>query len=63
MLIVDPPDGWSDVQKAAKEVNDTSKFISRHENAAVWFPMLIGPDPADKDGKASELSHAEQLLG
>ena len=44
MLIVDPPEGWNDPSQAEAGVRSTN-FMARHKNAAVFFPMIIAPDP------------------
>jgi len=63
MLIVDAPEDWTDAQDAKTKVDDTNNFITRHENAAVWFPLLLGSDPLDKDGKMREFVPCGTIAG
>jgi uncharacterized protein len=46
MLIVDPPDSWSDKDNARTGVS-SGDFVERDQNAAVWFPKIFCPDPLD----------------
>jgi phage tail sheath protein FI len=52
MLIVDPPEGWNDADQAVEGIRGTS-FMGRHKNAAVFFPMIIAPDPLNDNKNAT----------
>jgi hypothetical protein len=53
MLIVDPPEGWNDPSQAEAGVRDPNNFMGRHKNAAVFFPMIIAPDPLNDNKNAT----------
>jgi hypothetical protein len=52
MLIVDPPEGWNDPGQAEAGVRSPN-FMARHKNAAVFFPMIIAPDPLNDNKNAT----------
>jgi phage tail sheath protein FI len=52
LLIVDPPD-WVDVQAATTNLNAFTSAVSRHRNAAFYFPRVRIPDPL-KDNRVED---------
>jgi len=49
MLLVDPPDGWSDPAAVEAGVDDTTDMPARHRNAAVYWPRLLAADPLQEN--------------
>jgi uncharacterized protein len=52
ILIVDPPNNWNsryDPIDDEKGIDTPSSGISRHENAAIYFPRVKAPDPLNEN--------------
>ena len=46
-LIVDPPQRWTNKDKPKEEIDSASFGLSRHKNAAIWFPRIKMFDQMD----------------
>lgn len=62
MLIVDPPAAWSSVAAAQEEAVNNPPLHGRVENAAVYFPPLVAPDPL-ADGEPTFVMPSGAIAG
>ena len=63
MLLVDPPSGWKDKDKAKSEFNaDPDKVGTRSNYAALFFPRLRQPNPL-KDNQVEEFVPCGAVAG
>ena len=46
-VIIDPPQKWTNKNKAKADINDPSLVPIRHKNAAIWFPRIKMSDQLD----------------
>lgn len=60
MLIVDPPIGWTDKDKAKTGIN--TNFVDKTENAAIFFPRLRQSDP-QSDGQINDFVPCGAIAG
>jgi len=61
-FIVDSPRDWENVDKAVTAGEDTSPFMDRHKNAAVFFPRIQAQDPL-KENRLEEFAPCGMVAG